>query len=663
MGWRLRSGLDGVDPLGAGIGLIALAVSLWSVYQSVRAWRLQETNVADLVTRLVDAVAAVETSARAQLLGRHDKPIDVHFDFRPAPAHDAQQADPQGRLGEVVDYYQRLRPRRMVITGEPGSGKTVLAIEIILGLLGTRRSEDPVPVRLSAATWSTDTAEPIQHWLINHLVATFDLSPVSAEALVIGQKILPVIDGLDEMDATATPGYDSRAGRALEALNTYQHHRAKAELLLTCRTHQYQALQTARVWAQEAAHIQLRPVDPVQARAFLTDRVIDLHRWEPVLDILDHLPSHPLTMALSTPWRLTLATTVYEQRHPGTGAFLRDPADLTRPPLTHADSIREHLLSLFIPATLAIQDPIGTARYRAEEVHRWLATLATYLNTNTSNLRRLGGRVLSGADIVLHELWPLAGPLRLRLLTTLTLTVPFILMFAIVFRAFQISHSIVDGIGVGLIAFLTGRVAAKSWLDLWPDPWRLDLTLLVDRKSRRQVTMWIVLLIVGVIVSAFASGLAVGLAIGFAGLVMILLSSGLASSGLIGARDSQALVRNDLASALIFALLSGLAIGPVIGAFEGTVIGLMGGLVFGLVFGFGFAIALGLALGLVGGLVGVRYVALILLTRFGVARPLPWRLARFLNWCYQAGLVRIAGVGYQFRHRELQDYLARHPQP
>ena len=37
---------------------------------------------------------------------------------------------------------------------------------------------------------------------------------------------------------------------------------------------------------------------------------------------------------------------------------------------------------------------------------------------------------------------------------------------------------------------------------------------------------------------------------------------------------------------------------------------------------------------------------------------LPWRFGRFLHWCYEAGLIRVAGISYQFRHRELQDYLA-----
>jgi hypothetical protein len=65
----------------------------------------------------------------------------------------------------------------------------------------------------------------------------------------------------------------------------------------------------------------------------------------------------------------------------------------------------------------------------------------------------------------------------------------------------------------------------------------------------------------------------------------------------------------------------------------------------------------------IGGAAGWRYVALLLCTRHRNRRWLPWRLSRFLDLCYQAGLLRIAGNGYQFRHRELQDYLARNPFP
>lgn len=44
-------------------------------------------------------------------------------------------------------------------------------------------------------------------------------------------------------------------------------------------------------------------------------------------------------------------------------------------------------------------------------------------------------------------------------------------------------------------------------------------------------------------------------------------------------------------------------------------------------------------------------------------RRVPFRLSRFLDWCHAAGLIRITGGVYQFRHREFQEWLARHPVP
>lgn len=52
-----------------------------------------------------------------------------------------------------------------------------------------------------------------------------------------------------------------------------------------------------------------------------------------------------------------------------------------------------------------------------------------------------------------------------------------------------------------------------------------------------------------------------------------------------------------------------------------------------------------------------RYAAFLTCTR----GRLPWRLGRFLDWAYDAGLLRISGTAYQFRHLELQDHLASGP--
>ena len=84
---------------------------------------------------------------------------------------------------------------------------------------------------------------------------------------------------------------------------------------------------------------------------------------------------------------------------------------------------------------------------------------------------------------------------------------------------------------------------------------------------------------------------------------------------------------------------------------------------FGLTLGPAFGLAFGLALGLASGVARSpwpRYLVTCVL--LGYQQRLPWRLARFLGWAYQAGMVRLAGVAVQFRHREFQAWLAtEHP--
>jgi hypothetical protein len=75
----------------------------------------------------------------------------------------------------------------------------------------------------------------------------------------------------------------------------------------------------------------------------------------------------------------------------------------------------------------------------------------------------------------------------------------------------------------------------------------------------------------------------------------------------------------------------------------------------------------GLMAGLVVGLCIVatspwpRYlVACLLLAR---RHELPHRPAVFLDWAYEAGLMRLSGIAVQFRHREFQDWLTRRYAP
>ncbi|MET8146466.1 hypothetical protein ABZU32_39670 [Sphaerisporangium sp. NPDC005288] len=694
--WRAApgSGAGDYDPIGAVIGLLGLAVGAFSAWMSVRAARSQE-SLEDVAARLAGAVLDSERMARRRLLGEHDRPIDVRFVLERAPAHHAEGAGRRSRLTEVVEYYRGLSPQRMVITGAPGAGKTVLAVELILGLLEPpRRPGERVPVRISAASLDTELSGPkvMERWLSSHLTQVYRVRGAVAQAMVAARLVVPVIDGLDEMDAAAEPGYDSRAGRVLRAINAYQDVRGKGAVVLTCRTAQYQALQELLVWAQDAARVEIAPVDGRQARAFLDGRVDDVARWEPVLQAIRRAPGGPLAVGLSTPWRLTLAATVYEQRDPITGAFLRDPAKLTDARLDVPSAVRDHLLRLFIPAAVALHPPPGGAD--ADRVHRWLAHLAGYLHTNTSSGRTLGGRALSGTDIVLHELWPLAGT-RPRLLTAAFMVIVWILGGVATLTQFPSGSNSEQMVLASSLTLMALTTMWSDWRTIWPEPRRINLRRLQTRAGRRTLAAGLTGgLVCGIAIGLVfeiaigraaglaigrAAGLAIGRAAGLAiGLVMGLgagLAAGFFKFEPVGVADPRDLVHADLISRLAFGIAIGIVCGIAFGLVTGIAIGVTGapaiglaagraaGLTAGLTTGLTTGLTAGLAVGLIGGVAGMRYVALLVCTRRWNTVWLPWRLGWLLHWASGVGLMRVAGIGYQFRHRELQDYLAAHPFP
>ena len=240
--WALAKLVGGGLATSEQVGVVGLLVSLVPVAAgAVRLLRPgTEADPVQAAGRLAATVEASELAQRTQLLGGDNVPIDVGFALRAEPSRVAGDALAAGRLSEITDYYQKLRPQRLVLTGAAGSGKTVLALELMLGLLEQREPGDPVPVRLALAGW--DTSRTLEEWLAAELVDGYRLDSVTARVLVAQRRVLPVLDGLDEMDPAGVPARSSRAAAALAALNAYQAGRSKAPLVVTCRTAQYEAL-------------------------------------------------------------------------------------------------------------------------------------------------------------------------------------------------------------------------------------------------------------------------------------------------------------------------------------------------------------------------------------------------------------------------------------
>lgn len=665
--WRTwsRTSVGPFDPVSAVIAMAGLAVSLAAFGLAWRAQRQADADVAAAASRLAVAVAQTETEARRQLLGRHDRTIDVRFAFQPAPAHNAAGASSKGTLKEIASYYRKLQPRRMVITGAAGSGKTVLAVELILGLLDERTADAPVPVRMSAASLDTSrpTGSAMEAWLTEHLQQNYGLSITVAGQLVAARMVIPVLDGLDEMDAIETPGYSSRAGRAIRACNSYLDAGQKGAIVLTCRIRQYEALEQAQEWVHDAACIQLHPVGVAAARSFLIQRVTDAARWSTVLDQMRRSGNQPLARALDTPWRLTLAATVYDQRDPATGSYIHDPADLTNPRFDTEDKLRDHLLALYIPAAIAAHP----GRYSPSTVHRWLGVLSVYLDSNTPTFDRpahvVAGRTLSGSDLTLHELWPLAGSRAPRVVSGAAISA-----ISAGLAAFMLTHVPIE--------FTLRAIAYASFMCLYAiysigiasEPWPKAKIVDLRHLKSRQALGWLpfgltlgvaVCFVLGLPSSGSSLGLTARLAIGLGFGVLLGLAMGLGEDpDQYSVADPRQVLRSTVQMGLAFGPLAGLLMGIAIGTSRIPIASTAG-----LTFGVMTLIVLG-PLGFPwDGFPFLRFIALLLCTRRWNNRWLPWRLGSFLDWCYQAGLIRIAGISYQLRHRELQDYLARNPLP
>ncbi|MGW5351453.1 NACHT domain-containing protein [Streptomyces sp. NPDC004031] len=631
----------------------------WAAYRDDRS---EATRDLDLAARTL--AAAVKVSGRdqvASLLGAGGRRIDVVFDYLPTAAHDAAGTAARGQLADVLAYYRNLRPARLLITGAPGAGKSLLALQLLIDVLDdpARTDTDPVPVPVSVAGW--DTLQPLTQWLaeqIHQRYGSMGITSDDAHALVSRRRVLPVLDGLDEMDHADTPPGRRRSAAAVVQLNDYQDTHGSAPLVLTCRTEQYEELAATNVLMLDAARVQIRPVSTAQATAYLTARVSAPLRWAPVLAALTAHPAGSLARALDTPWRLNLAVTVFEQRDPQTHTYVRDPADLLG--LVSPDAIRDHLLARRIQAATA-QHP---SRYSPHQVQRWLSRLATHLAGSTGTE--------PDTDVVLHQLWTLAGPRRVRAIDAVVTAFLTSAVCAALLDQRPSGFSSRQLLGVVLLVVCSaGSIAVNS---IRPPR---SAGARGNPARRHRLTAEIAVLLA----TALAFGLAIGLGGGWGdgwaggwgsgrgGLGAVI---GPAVKVVVGA---MVVVVFFVGSPTIFRALAGGFIVPtdprhpirddlVVGLTIGVACAIASGTAVGVIASPGLGATAGLALGLVTGFwpwsqsAARRYLVFLCVCR---GRLLPWRLGAFLNWSYEAGLLRISGIAYQFRHRELQDWLIANP--
>ncbi|HET8660300.1 MAG TPA: NACHT domain-containing protein [Micromonosporaceae bacterium] len=551
----------------------------------------------------------------------------------------------RGDLDSIVEAFRRLPARQLVVLGEPGAGKTVLAMLLTLGLLDTRARGEPVPVLLPVSSWDP-SIEHLHAWLVRRLVEDYPAltnadtyGPGAAARLVRADRLMPVLDGLDEMP----PALHRMA------IDTIDHAVADGgPLMVTCRGSEYQAAVAAGGrFMSRAAVVEIEPVDVGDTITFLRhSRAASDTRWQPVFDHLQAYPDGPLACALSTPLMVHLVRTAYAL--PGTF-----PAELCDPSrFSHHSTIEEHLLDAYLPGVytsyvaprLPSEQLVSAAAlypYPSQHAQQWLAFLATHLH-------RLHTRDLAW--------WELDRAVS-RLVYGLVVGVGTGLGAGLVF-------GLVAGLATGLVVGLSAGLVGGPVVGLRGKPPQTPTQTVTRAPGRLKKfgSYFASGLVFGVgagLVVVLKAGLSLGLLIGMAtGLIsglMVRLIGGLGEWSVtapahdVASRSPGSLLRSTRrgVSGQTFVAGLGAALGTGLGA------GLMVRPSVGLIVGLGVGIVVGPVIGL-DTIWGRFLLARVWLSLRG---QLPLRLMRFLDDAHRRGVLRQAGAVYQFRHARLQDRL------
>ncbi|MEV7213475.1 NACHT domain-containing protein [Kitasatospora cineracea] len=514
---------------------------------------------------------------------------------------------------EISEMFLALPERRLVVLGGAGSGKTSLAVLLLLRLIDRLGPEDPVPVLVPLVSWEPGK-QPLREWLAERLTKDYPTVPVAR--LLAERRLLPVLDGFDELPP------EHRAD-ALRALN-----RSLAPgdpLILTSRAEEYRrAAGQSRVLHASAA-LRSRPIPAAGVGEALRHHAgpQQLARWQPVLDETARHPAGPVARALANPLLLSLAREVHGR--PGA-----DPADLLRFP--DRESLTHHLLDRLVP------------------------TLAPH------TARTLGGIAAHDEpDLAWWRLyWRLTRPVMARRWCRALAVLVFLAACAVIALVDRSAHPVPHAAATVTAGALLGL--AGGGYESWARPQRPPRPVRSPRRRAARTAVLLLacpaLLLAELPVRHWVPGSARPLAAVSTALLLGWFTALLLLAGRAWLRRTARAVSAERQSSPAAALRGGRRRALTAGA----AVGWAWCVVLSTrpdpappwqALGAGLALAAAVVLA---GQWGAYTLARLLLAAAG---RIPLRYAAFLAEAHRLGLLRRAGSVYQFRHRSLRERLAR----
>lgn len=610
--------VDKATYLGTIVGSIALLVVIFQLLGSLR-----RRGNPDSIAMQLRAKAGPELDRGLGDM-RHTAE-DIALTYR--LSGNGQETDLNGLSAVLLE-----QSGRVILTGHPGVGKSYTALQVAAALI--KRDPSTVPLVVPLSRWTE--VEEVTDGLSRFLEAEFNVPATTAKELIETGKILPIFDGLDELCAEEAPS--EAAAEFLEKLVDWRIIGSRAAFFVACRRSTWDGIDTELTSHHTLAVFSILAVDQGEAHQYLERSVNRKSQTGMVNELVRSLQLKGHGYLLARPWQLSLVAEIFSDlvnQSDGISA-----AELER--VTDLASV-ENLIAYYVESTRGKNARLLTKVRRGLD-YWWLSKYAKYLESNRLRSRAAADPALLARDLVLHRLWPVAGdraPRLVDLAMCVILSSPGFYWAGIFLWHRGLPAQILLAIFGLMWVSLLVRTSTKRWVRPAMPNWsRLNDPRFFLRQLGAAIVIglaaWFIVSPVAAAICFVTAWLAIGLTVGFGQTLATDVQPKVVGPLGVLRRERQV---SRFSAAVVF---------PVLAAgFSAT---------WGVRFGIGAALVYCLVVGeTVACALWRRYLAMIIASAF----RLPPDPAQCLKRMHALGLLRIAGMSYQFRHDGVLRYFAQ----